>query len=232
MAIHLPYQEKDEKILLVLRRVWIVFFRHLLFALFLLVLPFVIYFLLLNFAPEWLEATIFSILVIFFALYCLFILLFGLVSWIKYYFDVWIVTDKKILSIDQIGLFERVTSEARHERVQDITVEVRGFLPSILHYGNVHVQTAAETPRFSFMQIRRPYEVKRLLSELHSKALQKEEPGYEMAKAEPEYPKAEEKYYKEAEEKSALGRFREQREAKPGEPKPKESLGKISDYRK
>lgn len=174
-TIHLPYQEKDEKVLLVLRRVWIIFFRHLLFVLFLFVLPLIIYFLVLNFAPEYLETVLFQILGLFFGLYWLFILLFGLISWIHYYFDVWIVTNKKIISIDQISLFHRVTSEARHERVQDITCEVRGFFPSILHFGNVHVQTAAEQPRFSFWQIRRPYEVKKLLSELHSQALQKEE---------------------------------------------------------
>src|SRR3989339_283167 len=41
--------------------------------------------------------------------------------WIDYYFDVWIVTDQRIVNIEQKGLFARVVSELELENIQDIT---------------------------------------------------------------------------------------------------------------
>lgn len=240
-TLRLPYQEKDEKILLVLRRIWIIFFRHLLFVLFLFVLPFIVYLLVLNFAPEVLEAVFFKVLGPFFGLYCLFILLFGLISWINYYFDVWVITNKRIINVEQISLFERVTSETRLYRIQDITVEVRGFFPSVFHFGNVYVQTAGERPRFAFEQIRHPYRVRKLISDLHRKALReqelrhaeprREEIGYQKELPERRYKPRKVPLKPRNKEEPSL-RPREPKIEKPKPEEPQEGLGKISDYRK
>ncbi len=217
-TLRLPYREKDEKILLVLRRFWPIFFRSLLLILFFFVLPLIAYVMILNFAPEFLETLFFQILGLLCGLYWLFILLYALISWINYYFDVWIVTSKRIINIEQVSLFERVTSETRLEMIQDVTVEVKGFLPSVFHFGNVYVQTAAERARFAFEQIRWPYKVKKLISDLHRKALREEEIKY----AKPAESKRREKEIK----------YREPKLEKPKPEEPQEGLGKISDYRK
>ena len=226
---YLPYQEKDEKVVLVLRRFWPVFFHSLLLILFFFILPLIVYTLILNFAPEYLETTFFQILGMFFGLYWLFILLYALISWINYYFDVWIVTSKRIINVEQVSLFERITSEARLEKIQDITVEVRGFFPSVFHFGNVYIQTAAQTPRFVLEQISYPYRVKRLIYDLYRKSLEREK-----------YPRiSEKKIPKESKDFLEKDKKRESLETKVEKPfaksKPKEAgkgLGKISDYRK
>lgn len=242
----LPYQEKDEKTLLVLRRFWPVFFRFLLFILFLLALPFVVYLMVLNFTPEFLETKFFQILGLFFGLYWLFILLYALISWINYYFDVWVITNRRVINIEQVSLFERVTSETRLERIQDVTVEVRGFLPSVFHFGNVYIQTAGERPRFTFEQIRHPYRVRKLISDLHRKVLREREAGHtkpirfaeDIERVEKEeklgYPKVEERFKRSKEEKKPTEEIKPE-EPKPEKPKseePQEGLGEISDYRK
>jgi hypothetical protein len=64
--------------------------------------------------------------------------------WTNYYLDVWIVTDKRIVNVEQLTLFSRETTTMRIERIQDATVEIHGVLPSMLGYGNLRIQSAGD----------------------------------------------------------------------------------------
>lgn len=86
--------------------------------------------------------------------------------WIDVSFDVWIITEERIVNIEQKGLFTRRVSELRFHTIQDVTSEVNGVLPSILNYGDVLVQTAGENPRFIFRNIPNPIEVKDRIMQL------------------------------------------------------------------
>ena len=90
----------------------------------------------------------------------LFIWLYGFLVWIDYYFDVWIITNERIVNIEQKGLFTRHISELRFSRVQDVTSSVNGLIPTMLNFGDVSVQTAAEEERFLFRQVGDPFAVK------------------------------------------------------------------------
>ena len=87
-------------------------------------------------------------------------------TWIDYYFDVWIITTKRIINIEQRGLFSREISELNFDKIQDVSTEVLGILPTFLNYGDVQIQTAAEQEKFLFRKIPNPYEVKDLLMNL------------------------------------------------------------------
>jgi len=102
----------------------------------------------------------------------LFLWLFGFLVWIDYYFDVWIVTNERIVNIEQKGLFTRQISELRFSRVQDVTASVDGLIPTILNFGNVTVQTAAEEERFVFRQVADPFAVKDRVMTLSREATQ------------------------------------------------------------
>jgi hypothetical protein len=95
--------------------------------------------------------------------------------WVDYYLDVWIVTDHRIVNIEQKGLFSRSISELELEKVQDITTNVRGVIPTFLNYGDLQVQTAAEQEKFLFHNIPDPYSVKDLIMGLQKKQEKKEE---------------------------------------------------------
>lgn len=92
--------------------------------------------------------------------------LFGFFLWIDYYFDVWIVTNERIVNVEQKGLFDRQVSELRFNRVQDVTSTVEGLIPTMLNYGDVAVQTAGETERFLFRQVPDPNRIKDLVMRL------------------------------------------------------------------
>jgi uncharacterized membrane protein YdbT with pleckstrin-like domain len=173
---HFDGQKKDENIFLVLHRHWFDIFSQFVIIFFMLAIflgSFIFSFFFFDFFlndPEMENVLDFirSLLLIFTWITFFLIL-------IDYYFDIWIVTDKRIVNIEQKGMFSRVVSELKLENIQDITTDVKGIIPTFLNYGNLHVQTAAEKERFNFRSIPNPYKVKNLIMNLQKKSEQKEE---------------------------------------------------------
>ena len=171
---HFKGQETGEEILLVAHRHWfdIISQFFLVFGLILFLLascvftPFLFPALLAG-----ANAALFSFLQNFFLLI---VWLLSFVIWVDYYFDVWIITNRRVVNIEQKGLFSRSISELELEKIQDVTVEVLGIIPTFLNYGNLYVQTAAEEERFAFWHVPNPYAIKDLLMNLQKSYEQKE----------------------------------------------------------
>lgn len=96
-----------------------------------------------------------------------------IIAWTNYYLDVWVVTNERILDIEQYSLFSRDVSEFRLDRIQDVTIEVKGILPTLLHFGTVHVQTAGEAREFIINGVPDPYKVRDALIKEHDRAVVK-----------------------------------------------------------
>lgn len=86
--------------------------------------------------------------------------------WIDYYLDIWIITSQRVVNVEQKGLFSRDVSELNLEKIQDITTEVQGVIPTFLNYGDVYIQTAGEKERFVFADIPNPYAIKDIITGL------------------------------------------------------------------
>lgn len=83
-----------------------------------------------------------------------------------WYLDVWILTNERIVDIEQKGLFNRHVSEFEFFRIQDVTVEAKGVFATLFNFGNIRIQTAGERVEFIFSQVSSPYSVKdRILKE-------------------------------------------------------------------
>ena len=123
----------NETIQLVIRRHWIVFLPPAAISLFLLLAP--------ALAAPGLAATAKFL----FALYLLAFSLGALIVWVKYYLDAWIITDQRIIDIEQHGLFRREVSEIAMEKIQNVTIEIPGFLATVMKFGTIKIQTASES---------------------------------------------------------------------------------------
>lgn len=77
-----------------------------------------------------------------------------------FFLDVWVLTDQRVIAIEQRGLFARTVSEFDLSRIQDVTIEVNGIIPTMFNYGNLVARTASEHENFVFKQVGRPHEVK------------------------------------------------------------------------
>jgi len=77
-----------------------------------------------------------------------------------YYLDVWILTDKRVITVEQRNLFSRKESEFELSKIQEISVDINGFFPTLLDYGDIRARTASENPDFLFKQVGNPNSVK------------------------------------------------------------------------
>jgi uncharacterized membrane protein YdbT with pleckstrin-like domain len=93
------------------------------------------------------------------------------IVWINFYLDVWIVTDTRIVNIEQLGLFSRHISELKHNKIQDVTSEVQGLVPTLFGYGNVYIQTAGNKQRFVFKQIPESTKTRNIIMQLQKRAI-------------------------------------------------------------
>jgi uncharacterized membrane protein YdbT with pleckstrin-like domain len=105
----------------------------------------------------------------------LFVWNFFFILWLDYYLDAWIVTNERIINIEQRGFFNREISELKLTKIQDVTSEIIGVIPTLLDYGNIYVQTAGEKERFAFCQIPHPNRVKNIIVQLQEKEEKEEE---------------------------------------------------------
>lgn len=153
-------QSGDERIMRIIHRHWfniVIQFIPIFVVLGIMFLSIVLYpYIFIGFIDE--NARMF-----FYFLQTLFVLLmwiYGFVVWFDYYLDIWIMTTERIVNVEQKGLFSRQVSELKYRMIQDVSTDVKGFFPTVLNFGDITVQTAAEQSRFMFRSVGNPYEIK------------------------------------------------------------------------
>ncbi|MCC7522601.1 PH domain-containing protein [Candidatus Uhrbacteria bacterium] len=163
---HLPNAVPDEEVVHVLRRHPITLLTVMIGFVVLLASPFLAAWILPLYQPELVANPVFMTLIILFgSIFFLFAWLFLFQNFMDYYLDVWIVTTKRILNIEQTGLFSRTVSELRLYRIQDVTSTVSGFLHTLFDFGDVEIQTAGEKTRFIFEEIPHPTRISKSILE-------------------------------------------------------------------
>lgn len=85
-----------------------------------------------------------------------------------YYLNVWIITDHRIISSQQISLFKRGVAELYLAKIQDISVNVEGIFQTFLDLGDLEVQSAAAEKKFKLTSIENPIEVKELIMKAYN----------------------------------------------------------------
>ncbi len=163
----LPNKLVNEEVVKILRRDLFILFKKVLLFVLLIILPFVFFYFIILTQPNLLKGEVsYPIIVLSVSAYYLFVWLFFFFSFIDYYLDVWIITNERIIDVQQRGFFSRIISEQKLFRIQDVTSEVHGIIPTMLKYGNVHIQTAGTKQRFFFHQVPNPDKVRDIIIKL------------------------------------------------------------------
>ena len=81
----------------------------------------------------------------------------------QYYLTQWIITSTRIVDIHQYGFFSRQVSSFLLNRVQDVTTDVEGFLPTMFSFGTLNVETAGRDEKFQMRGIANPTELRDLI---------------------------------------------------------------------
>ena len=171
-----PSQKSEEHVFLLLRRHWFTYVAFLAIALVMSIPLFVlVIYWLIN--PDVFTIIIANIAVLAGSAYLLFIIALLLYGFVDYYLDVYIVTNERIVSVEQDGFFKRKISELYLSNVQDVNAEVKGPFATFINYGDINIQTAGERPNFIFKSIPRPYRISKIIVDLHEAILEEEGHG-------------------------------------------------------
>jgi len=165
--VHFENQEAGEEIILLLRKHWVTNIPWLLFSFLMLISPTFIfpaisYFKIFSFMPIRFQAV---------ALIFWYVVTFSflLTSFINWYFNVYIVTDRRIIDVDFYSLLYKEISACYISKIQDVTYQVLGGLKVIFDYGNVLIQTAGTEKNLEFEQVPKPAVVVKKITELMEK---------------------------------------------------------------
>lgn len=169
-GVAFPGQYPDENILLIKRRHPITQLGLAIYILAMFLLPVFLYLVLNFFWQIPLSGILLKLFLFATSLYLLFLLVVSFYMLIDYYLDVWIVTNQRIISIEQKGLFKRTVTELRYNRIEDITSEVEGLINTYFQFGDILIQTAAESERMILKQVPNPVETRRIIAEAYKKA--------------------------------------------------------------
>ena len=96
------------------------------------------------------------------------VLAFGLItrSFLSWFFNVYVVTDERVIDVDFHSIIYYNTSSAKIENIEDVTTKTVGPLAAIFNYGTILIQTAGEKNEFEFEHVPQPAKVTKLLNEL------------------------------------------------------------------
>ncbi len=159
-------QDADEKILYILRQSFIFNFTWLFTAAIMIVAPFIVGTLVSKYADEVIKIFPTNLPFILVLFWYIFTIGFIFESYINWYFNLFIITNKKIVDMDFMGLLYKNISEAPLENIEDVTSNINGALGTVFDIGNVFVQTAAEKTEFDFNNIDNPSKIRDIISDL------------------------------------------------------------------
>jgi hypothetical protein len=154
-------QEEDEKIILLLRSHPFTQISWIFKSLFLFLTLFVLNFFIKNLFSQ---GGIF-VINIFFLVFILSYVWFNIINW---YFNVGIITNRRIIDIDVDAILYKEISVATLDKIQDITEKGGGYFETFFDYGSIFSQTAGTNANVEFLDIPYPSEAIQIINKLIS----------------------------------------------------------------
>lgn len=159
--------DDDEVVVYEVRRHWFIISMRMLIIVVLFFMPLLAYSF-IRVTPVTFITAEGSVAVLFmflFMIWVLFIWILAMIFWTDYYLDVTIITNKRLIRVEQNGLFSREISYLDLENIQDVKSEVHGLIATYLNFGHLTVQTAAQRREFIIHSIDKPFETRDRLNQ-------------------------------------------------------------------
>lgn len=158
-------QERDEHIILFLRRHFIVNVPWIFLTIVFSLLPLFVFFLI-----EVSNINLFTIppqlVVIIMIFYYLVVFNYALMNFIIWFYHVGIVTQKRLLDLDVYNILSHHLAETEMHDIVDVSYAQKGFFQSFFNYGDVPIQTEAIKANFEFEASPHPAEVSDIITDL------------------------------------------------------------------
>jgi len=128
---------------------------------------FFILFFVFNFFPQsFFNLGQILIINLFFIVFILSYIWFNILNW---YFNVGIITNKRVIDIDFYAVLYKEITNAQLGRIEDTTVKSGGYIESFFDYGSIFVQTAGTEANVEFINVPHPSDAVQIINKLLSK---------------------------------------------------------------
>lgn len=163
-------QKKEESIILFLRSHFITNLSWIIFTAILVCLPPIIALILPLFKIDFLfspaAARFIAIYVLF---YYLIIFSYVFISFLHWFYNVFIVTTERIVDIDYSDIVVHNIAITNLNHIEDVNYTQSGFIPTLFNYGDVFVQTAGTERNFEALAVPKPREATHIIGDLLEK---------------------------------------------------------------
>ena len=151
-------QEKEETVVLFLRQHIIVTVPWVIVACILLLVPSVLFPFVFHTVTQSLNIPT-GFIILFTLVWYLATFGYILAKFIGWFFNIYIVTNERLVDIDFYYLLYKHFSEADLSKIQDISFTASGILSTIFNFGTIVVETAGESPNLEFEMVPHPERV-------------------------------------------------------------------------
>lgn len=100
-----------------------------------------------------------------------FVLFFFAIVCISHVYLTWsrtmlIVTDQRVIDIEQKGLFDRVVTEASFDQIAEVSYRMKGILPTLFRFGTIFCGLNGNAADIEFRRVRSPERIQDLINDL------------------------------------------------------------------
>lgn len=171
-GVQFQTQKTNETIILFLRSHFATNISWIILTVILIVLPILAIILLPIFRIDFFSSQIivrFTIIYIIF--YYLMVFSYIFVSFLHWFYNVFIVTSERVVDIDYSDIVVHNIAVTSLSHVQDVNYTQSGFIPTFFNYGDLFVQTAGNEMNFEAYSIPKPREATHIIGDLTGKDL-------------------------------------------------------------
>lgn len=154
-SVRFQSQNDDEDVFILLRQHWVINLPWIMNFFIGLLIPFVVV-AILSALPNSEELFPFTYLVCAWIGWYIVLSSYIFMQFLKWYFNVYIITSDRIVDLDFLGLLNHKISEASLVNIEDVSSGHFGLWQNLFDFGTVKIQTAAETSEFRFDNVPKP----------------------------------------------------------------------------
>jgi len=90
-------------------------------------------------------------------------------NFLNWFFNVGIITNKRVIDIDFLNVLYKEITVAQHGNIQDITIKSGGYFEAFFDYGTIFIQTAGTEANIEFINVPMPAQIVQILNKLLAK---------------------------------------------------------------
>lgn len=87
-------------------------------------------------------------------------------NFLNWYFNVGIITNKRVIDIDFFNVLYKEITVAQLDKIQDVTIKSGGYIEAFFNYGTIFIQTAGTEANVEFADVPMPSQVVQIINKL------------------------------------------------------------------